>query len=638
VAGRSFNWSDHGYNFSLQDGSVSGPMLFASIIHLARRFGIAKRTGTRMSNCLGAWRDYSTVFLAPASIGYKRVPSNAWLDHHIADILLGFREMNLLCYFYNDKTPECVVDGWPYKLRHTSCLKVDIGCRIKTGSVSVVNFKGLRSTDITAGTVVGPILTYAQYGEATRGGVSFDIDLKNPDGGEVRAKVVIYSCMKELWKNSKCKFFSKKDFEPTKTNNGMRKRIQVYKNAIRDVIDKGIEFMGEDTRIEVTFKDISIYKAFRIFHFNKVPNIVRRQISMISLNSKELFAQMFKFIEMAEADGRFAGTGNAKPAKMCFVGLIQAQLMMGMIGPANATKYQEYNMYHFNDIYDFGPRKLSNRELEEERDQLGLLQEINLTTHQIQAQRDFSKGLSVIMFTKYVEESTLAEIETLLLNNETELLDQSRRIVGLPGFWSGKEDDIYMDYARHAFLLKVIGDKDATLGYPNGLARDDLLRDPDVCLLLYCIYKLAAIKTNLRRGRPTQYFVIQMGRFGGHTRHRSSKIEVALDIFYSFAEDWVDKVRRVQKPEVFWLTYKLKAGRHADSENVNIFGGFPVAMLPDTASEILRDRFASRFGLDSVLKTRRGNNLVVFPRVDALSDEDLDHGGINDEPSEDEEA
>ena len=159
-----------------------------------------------------------------------------------------------------------------------------------------------------------------------------------------------------------------------------------------------------------------------------------------------------------------------------------------------------------------------------------------------------------------------------------------------------------------------------------------------MCLLLYCIYKVAAIKTNLRRGRPTQYCVIQMGRFGGHTKHRSSKIEVALDIFYSFVEDWVDKVRRVQKPEVFWLTDTLKAGRHADSEKVDIFGGFPVAMLPDTAFEILRNRFASRFGADSVLKTRRGNNLSVFPRVDALSDEIIDHGGINDEPSEDDEA
>ncbi len=613
-------------------------MLFASIIHLARRFGIAKRTGTKMSNCRGAWRDYNTVFLTPALIGYKRVPSDAWLEHHIRDIRLGFREMNLLCYFFNDKTPECVVEEWPEKLRLTPCLKVDIGCRIKTEGVSVVNFKVLRSADITAGKVVGPIKTYAQYGEAMRGGVSFDIDLKNPEGGEVRAKVVIYSCMKELWKNSKCKFYSKKDFEPTKTNDGMRKRIQAYKNAIRDVRSKGIEFMGEDTRIEVTFKNISISSAFRIFHFNKVPNIVRKQISMLRFNSKELVAQMFKFIEMAEADGRFSGRGNAKPVKMCFVGLIQAQLMMGMIGPTNATRYQEYNLYHFNEIYDFGPRSLSMRELEEERDQLGLLQEINLTTHQIQAQQAFSIGMSARMFTQYVEESTLAEIETLLLNNETEVFDHSRRIVGLPGFWRGEEIDIHMDYARHAFLLKVIGEMDTTLGYPHGLARDDFLRDPDVCLLLYCIYKLAAIKTNLRRGRPTQYFVITMGRFGGHTKHRSSKIEVALDIFYSFAENWVDRVRRVQKPEIFWTTYKVKAGRHEDSEHVNIFGGLPFASLPDTASDLLRERFATRFAIGSVMETRRANNLVVFTDAYALPEEDLYHGSINVDVSDDDEA
>ncbi len=637
MAGRSFNWNNYDINFSLQDGSVSGPMLFACIVHFARRIGWSRRVDHVMNNTLEEWRLYTTQLL-PGPIAYERFPSRAWLNRHILDIVFGFREMNLQIFFFNDKTPECVVKKWPEMVRSAPCLKVDIGCRIKTGGVSVVNFKVLRASDVTAGRVVEPIRTYAQYGEAMRGGVSFDIFLGTPEGPDIRAKVTVYSCMKELWKNTRCKFFSYVDFEPLNTTNGMRERLQTYKDAIWDVMQKGLEFLGEDTRIEVTFKNISIDRAFAIFNHNRVHNIVKRQISMLRFDSKELITQMYKFIEMAEADGRFSGRGTNKPDKMCFIGVIQAQLMMGMIGPINARKYQEYNLNHFNEIYNFGPRRLSMAEQQEEIDNVNLILGVELLTHRNNARQAFLLGMPDPMFMQYVENSTLVEIEALLLDHQTEVLQGERRIAGLPGFWNDNVDDIFMDYARHAFLLKAIGGLDTTLGYPNGLARDILLRDPDVCLLLYCIYKLSAIRTNLRRGRPTTYFVIRMGRGGGHTIHRSSKIEVALDILYSFSENWVDKVRRLSKPDEFWSTYNKKAGRHEESDHVDIFGGNPIALLPDHASDDLWNRFQARFAVGSVMEIRRANNLAVFPHANALPGEDLFHGGINDDRSEDDEA
>ena len=143
----------------------------------------------------------------------------------------------------------------------------------------------------------------------------------------------------------------------------------------------------------------------------------------------------------------------------------------------------------------------------------------------------------------------LEEIEHMLLEAEPDVpSDVGNRIYkGLPRLWEGSYHDVINDYSRHAFLIKLIGDIDTTLGYAHGLTKDDLLRCADRCLLIYVIYKMCAIKVHKKGNGASKYFAIKMGRYGGFMTHRASKIEVAIDIFYTYGEEWMDFVHRNAK-------------------------------------------------------------------------------------------
>ena len=91
---------------------------------------------------------------------------------------------------------------------------------------------------------------------------------------------------------------------------------------------------------------------------------------------------------------------------------------------------------------------------------------------------------------------------------------------GLPRLWERLPYDIINDYCRHAFLLNLIGDDDATLGLVYGLGTNVLLSCPDRCLLLYVIYKMSAIKLHKKDGQDNTYFVIKKERYGGQTTQK----------------------------------------------------------------------------------------------------------------------
>ena len=176
----------------------------------------------------------------------------------------------------------------------------------------MVNFSNLHRELITCGEVVGDFHTHAQYGDAKRGGIiSFHIKVRNRNGDMKLGKVVVYSCMKELWRTS-LGFEKFQDFNPTDTLNGINQRLKKYKEFIDIIISKVFSYMGEDTRIEVTFNKMSITEAFDIFVIRDMKSIVTIDLDMLRIDSVELFEQMAKFHDMAKADNRFSGNGGNK--------------------------------------------------------------------------------------------------------------------------------------------------------------------------------------------------------------------------------------------------------------------------------------------------------------------------------------
>jgi hypothetical protein len=200
----------------------------------------------------------------------------------------------------------------------------------------------------------------------------------------------------------------------------------------------------------------------------------------------------------------------------------------------------------------------------------------------------------------------------------------------LPLLWEGLKSDIVIDYCRHALLLKLIGDDDFSLGLEYGLARDVLLNCPDRCLLLYVIYKMSAIKLHKKVGQVDNFFVIKKGRYGGHKTHRSSKILVAIDIMYTFGEDWLDNVSRNPKLNVaIWNKYE---------ESRAPFCGTPISLLEgEEARPLFRARYELRFGENSHTHDRRHDDLPVINPHLVNNLIDLAHGIVEDN-SEDGEA
>jgi len=179
------------------------------------------------------------------------------------------------------------------------CLKVDVGYRVKTNCVSVVDFTRLYSDTITCCQVVGNFQTFSQYGDAMRGDISFQVKVQNREGNIEKGKVVVYSCMKEVWRTT-LGFHKFQDFNPTDTLNGITQGLKKYKDFIDIVNSRGLCFMGEDTRLEITFTNMSIKEAFDIIAINDMKSIVTRDSNMLKIDSVELFDRMSKFHDMAK--------------------------------------------------------------------------------------------------------------------------------------------------------------------------------------------------------------------------------------------------------------------------------------------------------------------------------------------------
>jgi hypothetical protein len=110
--------------------------------------------------------------------------------------------MDIHIGFFNDKTSIDIANTWPNDFLDAICFKVDIGCHIRTGYVTVVDFVRLNRgmVPLEIGLIGGQIKTYSQFGEAMRGGISFELNINDVQeiGGNVRTNVVVYSCMKEV--------------------------------------------------------------------------------------------------------------------------------------------------------------------------------------------------------------------------------------------------------------------------------------------------------------------------------------------------------------------------------------------------------------------------------------------------------
>ena len=91
--------------------------------------------------------------------------------------------MDIHIGFFNDKTPFEIVKSWPNDVLDALCLKVDVGCHIRTGYVTVVDINRLHRGSILLeiGMMGGRIKTYAQFGEAIRGGISFEFNINDAD-------------------------------------------------------------------------------------------------------------------------------------------------------------------------------------------------------------------------------------------------------------------------------------------------------------------------------------------------------------------------------------------------------------------------------------------------------------------------
>jgi hypothetical protein len=66
---------------------------------------------------------------------------------------------------------------------------------------------------------------------------------------------------------------------------------------------------------------------------------------------------------------------------MSIVEIIQAQLLMGMIGPKNAFIYQKNLIQYRDEINDFGPRIESHEDLQKEADYHNMENYLNMTSH-----------------------------------------------------------------------------------------------------------------------------------------------------------------------------------------------------------------------------------------------------------------
>jgi hypothetical protein len=299
---------------------------------------------------------------------------------------------------------------------------------------------------------------------------------------------------------------------------------------------RGLQCFGENVRGEVSFRHITIRRAFGIFVAKGIPKIDTQHLGMVGCHSVELFDLMIKFLDMATADNIFGGRAGLAPEIINVVGLIQARLIMGMVAPRMAFVIQNYITDHIDEINNFGPRMKSMAEEHEEHARLEAATRLRFRTYAGNYTTLYRNGFSSNTFLYHVEISFLDEMEFIHLDLEPNVpsANGNRTFKGLPRLWENDAYDIVNDDCRHAFLLNLIGDEDTTLGFAYGLATNVLLSCPDRCLLIYVIYKMSTIKSHKKAGQANTYFVIKKGRYGGHTTHRNSNVLVAIDIMHAF--------------------------------------------------------------------------------------------------------
>ena len=225
-----------------------------------------------------------------------------------------------------------------------------------------------------------------------------------------------------------------------------------YKSKIEEIVHRGLQCFGEDVRIEQCFKHMSIRRAFALFIAKGIPKIVTEHLCMSGFQSVELFGLMIKFMDMAVADNRFSGRAEDPPSMINIVGLIQTQLIMGMVAP-RMTFVIDYLVDHIDEINDYGPRTKSVIEEQEEYDQLQAATQLRFNTYAANTTILYRNGLSTNAFLYNVEISFLDEMEHMLIALEPNVPQPNgvRIFKGLPRLWEGLPYDVINDYCRQAY-------------------------------------------------------------------------------------------------------------------------------------------------------------------------------------------
>ena len=146
---------------------------------------------------------------------------------------------------------------------------------------------------------------------------------------------------------------------------------------------------------------------------------------------------------------------------------------------------------------------------------------------------------------------------------------------------------------------------------------------------------MAAIKAGKRRAKQTpKYYAIRLGKRGGLTPYRNLKTQVAIDIFYSYGEDWISRVKRSPKlPEAVWNYYKTEFDYH---DATVPFGGQPITNADDFLQGQALVFFNERFGPGSQFTIRRDNYIDLVVPIDPIRMDDVDVVGPEDSSDDDE--